>query len=72
MIVPFLRGKIVETKLCVLSKRRMVFHSLVVTAGFELLVNPRQQVIGQHADEDVRIDAFFELMVIWAQAQRAF
>ena len=43
-----------------------------VVVLLQALADPAQKVVGKHADEDVAVDAVFELMKIRPQSERAF
>ena len=40
-----------------------------VAAVPEGFAHPAQEVVGEHGDEDVALDAVFELVEVWAQAE---
>lgn len=43
-----------------------------VFVSLQALADPTQEVVGEHTDEDVAVDAVFELMEIRPQSERAF
>ena len=49
---------------------RLPFARVVVS--LQALADPAQEVVGEHADEDVAVDSVFELMEIRPQSERAF
>ena len=43
-----------------------------VVVSLQALADPAKEVVGEHADKDVAVDAVFELMEIGPHSERAF